>query len=111
MLLGLGTGVPEFLEAFHSTDASKMVGRMSEYIDVLRLSWQYLRTGEAEPMEGEYYQFVPPPINPWGVRGIEQRVDPDLPRGDAAAAPGPGRPEGRRLDRATWRPRTSSSRR
>jgi alkanesulfonate monooxygenase SsuD/methylene tetrahydromethanopterin reductase-like flavin-dependent oxidoreductase (luciferase family) len=69
MLLGLGTGVPEFLEAFHSTDASKMVGRMSEYIDVLRLSWQYLRNGEAEAMEGEYYSFSPPPLNPWGVRG------------------------------------------
>lgn len=68
MLLGLGTGVPEFLQAFHSTDASHMVGRMSEYIDVLRLCWRYLRSGEAEPMEGRYYNFTPPPLNPWGVR-------------------------------------------
>ncbi len=68
MLLGLGTGVPEFLQAFHSTDASQMVGRMSEYIDVLRRSWKYLRTGEAEPMQGRYYNFTPPPLNPWGVR-------------------------------------------
>ncbi len=68
MLLGLGTGVPEFLQAFHSTDASHMVGRMSEYIDVLRLCWRYLRNGEAEPLEGKYYTFTPPPLNPWGVR-------------------------------------------
>jgi alkanesulfonate monooxygenase SsuD/methylene tetrahydromethanopterin reductase-like flavin-dependent oxidoreductase (luciferase family) len=68
MLLGLGTGVPEFLEAFHSTDARQMVGRMREYIDVLRLSWQYLAHGEAASFEGEHYRFVPPPLNPWGVR-------------------------------------------
>jgi probable F420-dependent oxidoreductase len=68
MLLGLGTGVPEFLQAFHSTDASHMVGRMSEYIDVLRASWKYLRTGEAEPVQGRYYNFIVPPLNPWGVR-------------------------------------------
>jgi alkanesulfonate monooxygenase SsuD/methylene tetrahydromethanopterin reductase-like flavin-dependent oxidoreductase (luciferase family) len=68
MLLGLGIGVPEFLEAFHSTDASKPVARASEYIDVLRLSWQYLNTGAADAFEGEHYRFIPPPINPWGVR-------------------------------------------
>lgn len=68
MLLGLGTGVPEFLEAFHSTDAKLMVARMSEYIDVLRLSWRYLATGESETFEGAHYRFAPPPFNPWGVR-------------------------------------------
>lgn len=76
MLLGLGTGVPEFLQAFHSTDASHMVGRMSEYIDVLRRSWQYLRNGEAEPFEGKYYSFTPPPLNPWGVRGANSESIP-----------------------------------
>jgi probable F420-dependent oxidoreductase len=68
MVLGLGTGVPEFLHAFHSTDAAHPVGRASEYIDVLRLSWQYLNTGQADPYEGTHYRFTPPPINPWGVR-------------------------------------------
>jgi alkanesulfonate monooxygenase SsuD/methylene tetrahydromethanopterin reductase-like flavin-dependent oxidoreductase (luciferase family) len=68
MVLGLGIGVPEFLEAFHSTNAAHPAARASEYIDVLRLSWQYLNTAQAEPYAGEYYRFVPPPINPWGVR-------------------------------------------
>lgn len=70
MLLGLGIGVPEFLEAFHSTDAKRAVGRVREYIDVLRLSWTYLHAGEAEAYEGEHYRFTPPPLNPWGVRTV-----------------------------------------
>lgn len=68
MILGLGTGVPEFLQAFHNTDASHMVGRMSEYIECLRRSWEYLRNGEAEAFEGKYYNFTAPPFNPWGIR-------------------------------------------
>ena len=67
-LLGLGTGVPEFLEAFHSTDAKGMVPRMSEYIDVLRISWEHLHTGEPASYEGEHYRFASPPFNPWGLR-------------------------------------------
>jgi probable F420-dependent oxidoreductase len=75
MLLGVGTGVPEFLQAFHSADASRPVARMSEYIDVLRRSWQYLATGEAEAFEGSHYRFTPPPLNPWGVRpGGRERI-------------------------------------
>jgi alkanesulfonate monooxygenase SsuD/methylene tetrahydromethanopterin reductase-like flavin-dependent oxidoreductase (luciferase family) len=68
MILGLGTGVPEFLEAFHSTDAAHAVGRMREYITCLRRSWQYLATGEAEPFQGKYHHFTAPPFNPWGIR-------------------------------------------
>ncbi|WP_354698573.1 F420-dependent glucose-6-phosphate dehydrogenase [Paraconexibacter sp. AEG42_29] len=68
MLLGIGTGVPEFLEAFHSTDGTKPLARMREYLHVLRLSWEYLQTGAADTFEGTFYRFAPPPINPWGVR-------------------------------------------
>src|SRR5438094_997909 len=57
MLYGLGTGVPEFLRAFHSTDADRPLGRLSEYIDVLRLSWEYLATGAAPQWEGTHYRF------------------------------------------------------
>lgn len=69
-LLGLGTGVPEFLEAFHSTDAKNMVGRMREYIDVLRLSWEHLYSGEPASYEGKHYRFASPPFNPWGGRNM-----------------------------------------
>lgn len=67
-LLGLGTGVPEFLEAFHSTSFSNAVARMSEYIDVLRLSWHHLHTMEPVAYTGEHYRINSPPLNPWGGR-------------------------------------------
>jgi len=73
MLFGLGTGVPEFLKAFHSTDAVKPLGRLSEFIDVLQRSWDYLATGKAEPFEGEHYRFKAPPVNPWGERAMPRQ--------------------------------------
>jgi alkanesulfonate monooxygenase SsuD/methylene tetrahydromethanopterin reductase-like flavin-dependent oxidoreductase (luciferase family) len=74
MLLGLGTGVPEFLTAFHSTEFSKPVARMREYIEVLRRSWQYLHAGEAEAFQGERYRFLPPPMTRGAVvRSLARR--------------------------------------
>jgi probable F420-dependent oxidoreductase len=73
MLLGLGTGVPEFLRAFHSTDTERPLGRMSEYLDVLRLSWQYLATGTADRFEGQHYRFKAPRVNPWGEREMRRQ--------------------------------------
>lgn len=68
MMLGLGTGAPEILHGFHSADATRPVARMTEYLRALRLSWQYLLTGEAEPFDGNYYRFIPPPMNVFGLR-------------------------------------------
>lgn len=84
MLYGVGTGVPEFLRAFHSTHGDRPLKRLSEYVDVLRLSWEYLTTGKAPVYEGEHYQFIPPPVNPWG-----ERVLPRLTIPIALAAMGP----------------------
>jgi probable F420-dependent oxidoreductase len=84
MLFGLGTGVPEFLRAFHSTNAKHPLGRMSEYLDVLRLSWEYLATGTADRFEGEHYRFVAPPVNPWGERDLPRTR---IPIGLAAMGP------------------------
>jgi probable F420-dependent oxidoreductase len=67
-MLGLGTGVGEFLEAFHSTSLAKMLPRMSDYIDVVRLAWEHLHTGEPVSFEGEHYRIQSPPMNPWGGR-------------------------------------------
>ncbi|MCZ4551053.1 LLM class flavin-dependent oxidoreductase [Gordonia rubripertincta] len=75
-LYGLGTGVPEFMKAFHSTDAERPLRRLSEYVDVLRLSWQYLNTGTAPRFEGQYYQFKPPRGNPWGERDMPREQIP-----------------------------------
>ncbi|MCD2195811.1 LLM class flavin-dependent oxidoreductase [Actinomycetospora endophytica] len=84
MLLGIGTGVPEFLRRFHSTDASHPLGRMSEYIEVLRRSFDYLNTGDAEKFEGKHYRFDPLTLNPWGVRELPR---PQVPIALAAMGP------------------------
>lgn len=70
-ILGLGPGGPDFLEGFHSTDAAKPVARMREYLDLVRMSWDYLGGG-APPMSyaGEHYRFQSPPLNPWGGREL-----------------------------------------
>lgn len=68
MMLGIGTGAPEALRAFHNTGAEAPISRMREYIDVLRRSWEFLATGSAQPFEGEHFNFRPPPVNPWGAR-------------------------------------------
>jgi alkanesulfonate monooxygenase SsuD/methylene tetrahydromethanopterin reductase-like flavin-dependent oxidoreductase (luciferase family) len=60
--------VPEFLEAFHSTSFVHAVARMSEYIDVLRLSWEHLHTMEPVSYQGQHYRITSPPMNPWGGR-------------------------------------------
>lgn len=70
LLFGIGTGVPELLRSFHSTDAKHAVGRLSEYVDVLRLSWEYLASGTAPDFDGSYYRFKPPRLNPWGERDL-----------------------------------------
>jgi alkanesulfonate monooxygenase SsuD/methylene tetrahydromethanopterin reductase-like flavin-dependent oxidoreductase (luciferase family) len=59
MIVGLGTGVPEFMRAFHSTGPANSLQRIREYIRCLRLSWQYLATGEPETFTGEHYRFEP----------------------------------------------------
>lgn len=67
-LFGLGVGSPDFLEAWHSTDAQSAVPRMREYLDVVRLSWDYLRTQEPTTYQGKHYRFQSMPLNPWGDR-------------------------------------------
>jgi probable F420-dependent oxidoreductase len=84
MLFGIGTGVPEFLTRLHSTDCKKPAGRMSEYIDVLRMSWDYLGTGKVQTFEGSHYRFDPPPVNPWGGRELAR---PEIPIYLAAMGP------------------------
>lgn len=84
-MYGVGTGVPEWLTAFHSTNATHAPAkRLSEYIDVLRMTWEYLGSGRGTEFEGEHYRFVPPAINPWGNRILARETIPV-----AVAAMGP----------------------
>jgi alkanesulfonate monooxygenase SsuD/methylene tetrahydromethanopterin reductase-like flavin-dependent oxidoreductase (luciferase family) len=78
MKLGLGTGVPEFLGAFHSTNFKKPLGRITEYIEVMRRSWAYLAGERVQEFAGEHYQFAPPRVNPWGLREMPRPQIPIL---------------------------------
>ena len=76
MLLGLGAGTAEMLDAFYSTEPKALATRMREYLTCLRLSWDYLSSGEAESFEGRYYRFRPPELNPWGLRAMARPTIP-----------------------------------
>jgi alkanesulfonate monooxygenase SsuD/methylene tetrahydromethanopterin reductase-like flavin-dependent oxidoreductase (luciferase family) len=52
MNLGLGTGVPEFLSALHSTDFKSPTKRISDCIDVLRQPWDHLAGEQVENFSG-----------------------------------------------------------
>lgn len=74
--LGMGPGALEFLEWFHSSPTTKIVARMSEYLDVVRMSWDQLQTQDPSlSYAGEHYRFTSPPFNPWGGRELaRQRI-------------------------------------
>jgi alkanesulfonate monooxygenase SsuD/methylene tetrahydromethanopterin reductase-like flavin-dependent oxidoreductase (luciferase family) len=72
VILGIGPGGPDWLEAFHSTDAANAISRMSEFVDVVRMTWDYFSGGarEGAAYAGTYYKFTAPQINPWGPREL-----------------------------------------
>jgi probable F420-dependent oxidoreductase len=76
-LIGMSTGTAGYAELLAGTDIDKPVSRMREYIQCMRMGWDYLRTGEAPGFKGEFYNFTPPPFNPWGLR--KELVRPRIP--------------------------------
>lgn len=69
LILGLGTGAPEFIGTFHGMEyPGKPLSRFKEFVHAVRASWDYLQTGDPTPFEGEFYAMRPPPINPWERR-------------------------------------------
>jgi alkanesulfonate monooxygenase SsuD/methylene tetrahydromethanopterin reductase-like flavin-dependent oxidoreductase (luciferase family) len=68
LLLGIGPGGAGWAEFFHGNDVDKPVTRMREYIDILRLGWHHLATGEPSSYHGKIYRFETPPANPFGLR-------------------------------------------
>lgn len=73
-----GHRCPRVPGAFHSTDFKTPIGRLSEYVEVLRRSWDYLAGEPVGNFEGKHYQFAAPPINPWGLREQPTRQIPIL---------------------------------
>jgi alkanesulfonate monooxygenase SsuD/methylene tetrahydromethanopterin reductase-like flavin-dependent oxidoreductase (luciferase family) len=43
---------------------------MREYVDVVRIAWDYLRTEEPATYTGKHYRFQSMPLNPWGIRTL-----------------------------------------
>jgi alkanesulfonate monooxygenase SsuD/methylene tetrahydromethanopterin reductase-like flavin-dependent oxidoreductase (luciferase family) len=70
LILGIGSAGDDWLRAFHTTNNSNVIARMSEYVDMLRTSWRYFESGASPDVryEGQYYRFDPLPLNPWSER-------------------------------------------
>ncbi|MCK9504473.1 MAG: LLM class flavin-dependent oxidoreductase [Porticoccaceae bacterium] len=72
----VGTGGGNFAEYYNGTDIDRPASRVKEYIHIMRLYWQHLRTGEQMEYQGEFYRFATPPINPFGSRPLAR---PEIP--------------------------------
>lgn len=68
-VLGLGTGSPEFLSAFHGLELTVPVRRLRDYIGAVRAGWNY-QLGSDAPYDGEWFSIKPPPFNPFGRRSL-----------------------------------------
>lgn len=75
LILGIGTGGGDWAEYFNGNDIDKPVSRMSEYMDILRLAWKHLATGEPASYRGKFYRFDNPPMNIFGLRRDIVRTD------------------------------------
>lgn len=86
MILGIGPAGDDWLKAFHSTNGDRTLSRMSEYIDVLRMSWEYHARGAPGCLQyhGQYYTFDGLAENPWGAREL---IRPTIPIYIAAMRP------------------------
>lgn len=72
-VLGVGTGAPEFLEAWHSTSAAKPLSRMGEYLDAVRAAWGYVgQDADWREASGEHYRVTRLALDTWGGRHMER---------------------------------------
>ncbi|CAB4869067.1 unannotated protein [freshwater metagenome] len=78
LILGIGSAGDDWLRAFHTSDASNVVARISEYVDVLRASWRYFQSGASPDIryEGDWYRFEPLALNPWSARDMARPTIP-----------------------------------
>lgn len=67
-ICGLSVGAMGFADAIHGSDVSRPLPKMREYIQCMRAGWKYLQTGEPTEVDGEFFKFKSPEINPWGLR-------------------------------------------
>lgn len=56
MVLGIGAGAGEFLQAWHNTDLTDAVPRLREYIAVMRTVWGSVGSGRPASYTGTHYK-------------------------------------------------------
>ncbi|MEZ5482665.1 MAG: LLM class flavin-dependent oxidoreductase [Porticoccaceae bacterium] len=95
--LVVGPGGASFAEHYNGTDIDRPATRMREYIHIMRLYWQHIRTGEPLQYQGEFYRFSTPPVNPFGSRPM---VRPEVPIYIGALRPAMLRLAGEKADGA-----------
>jgi alkanesulfonate monooxygenase SsuD/methylene tetrahydromethanopterin reductase-like flavin-dependent oxidoreductase (luciferase family) len=76
MLIGMSTGSAGYAEFLNGSKINKPVSRLREYITCMRQGWRYMNTGDDAEINGEFYSFAPPPMNPWGLRELTR---PEIP--------------------------------
>jgi probable F420-dependent oxidoreductase len=69
-VVGTATGGSGWTDVLNGADASHPLPRMREYIQIMRLVWQYLADGQPVEFEGRFHRFASPPVNPWGGRAM-----------------------------------------
>lgn len=84
LLIGMGIGASGFADFYSGAPVDHPAGRLREYIEVVRLCWDHLHTGEPVNYDGRYYRFASPPFNPFGTRSV---VRPRIPIYLAALRP------------------------
>lgn len=75
-IVGMSVGAFGFADALHGADVTRPLPKMREYIQCMRAGWKYLETGEELEVDGEFFKFKSPAINPWGLR---EMVRPQVP--------------------------------
>lgn len=84
LLLGIGTGSPEFLAHFHDIVPDRPLARMRDYVGAVRASWDYLDREETSVHDGDFYRIDFPEFMPFGTRPM---VRPRIPVYLAAEKP------------------------
>lgn len=69
-ILAIGPGSPGWADVMHGGLTDKPLSRTREYIDALRMSWDFMSTGEEMAFEGQFYSFRSPAVNPFGLRPL-----------------------------------------
>jgi alkanesulfonate monooxygenase SsuD/methylene tetrahydromethanopterin reductase-like flavin-dependent oxidoreductase (luciferase family) len=83
-ILGIGLGTPQFMTSFHGTPPTKPVSRTREYVEMIRASWDFMSSGKAVEMSGQFHSMSIPANAPWGERPM---IRPRIPIYLAAIGP------------------------